>query len=235
MKYLFGCILILITPFMAFGSTTSAQTIDRQEMEQIVRDFLAAESELLPNVELRCQSLVLPPPYAVPQGRIDHQVIPAKPEVVGSRRLTLVTRVDGRTVSNQSVRIELEALADVAVVTSALRRGDMLQDKDIELRYLDISKLKEPIFDRAEIVGKRLKRSVRLGDPLQMHQIEFPPLIKRGEHVLIQAQSRGLSLSAAGEAREDGYSGEAIKVMNSNSRKEVLCQVVAPGLVKVEF
>ena len=42
-------------------------------------------------------------------------------------------------------------------------------------------------------------------------------------------------LTAAGEAKQDGRTGEAIRVMNSNSRKEILCQVVAPGLVKVEF
>lgn len=235
MRYLLCFILILMTPLMVFGSSTSAQMIDRQEMEQIVQDFLTAKSDILPNVDLGYKSIVLPQPYSVPQGRIDHQVIPAKPGVIGSRRLTLVTRVDGQTVSNKSIRIELEAVAEIAVMTSALRRGAILSATDIEMRYQDISKFKEPIFDQTEIVGKRLKRSVRLGDPLQTHQIEFPPVIKRGERVVIQAVSKGLSLSAAGEARQDGRSGEAIRVINSSSRKEVLCQVVAPGLVRVEF
>lgn len=235
MRYLLCFILILITPLMVFGSSVSSQTIDHQEMEQVVQDFLADKSDLLPNVELGYKSIVLPQPYTVPQGRIDHQVIPAKPGVIGSRRFTLVTRVDGRTVSNKSIRVELEASAEVAVTTSALRRGTILSAGDVEMRYQDISKFKEPIFDQAEIIGKRMKRSVRLGDPLQKHQIEFPPVIKRGERVVIQAASRGLTLTAAGEARQDGRSGEAIRVMNSSSRKEVLCQVVAPGLVRVEF
>jgi flagellar basal body P-ring formation protein FlgA len=235
MKYLLCFILILITPLMVLGSSVSSQTIDRQEMEQIVQDFLADKSELLPHVELSYKSIIFPQPYSVPQGRIDHQVIPARPGVIGSRRFTLVTRVDGRTVSNKSIRIELEAAAEIAVTTSALRRGAVLRLEDVEMRYQDISKFKEPIFDQTEIIGKRMKRSVRLGDPLQKHQIEFPPVIKRGERVVIQAVSKGLSLSAVGEARQDGRSGEAIRVMNSSSRKEVLCQVVAPGLVKVEF
>lgn len=235
MKYLLCFLMTMITPLLVFGSSVSSQTIDRQEMEHIVQDFLADKSDLLPHVELSYKSIVLPEPYSVPQGRIDHQVIPAKPGVIGSRRFTLVTRVDGQTVSNKSIRVELKASAEIAVTTSALRRGAILSATDVEMRYRDISKFKEPIFDQAEIVGKRMKRSVRHGDPLQKHQIEFPPVIKRGERVVIQAVSKGLSLSAAGEARQDGRSGEAIRVMNSSSRKVVLCQVVGPGLVKVEF
>ncbi|MCW8859517.1 MAG: flagellar basal body P-ring formation chaperone FlgA [Deltaproteobacteria bacterium] len=235
MKYLLSLLLLVITPHMGYGSSTSHQLITQQEMEQVLNDYIAEESDLLPHVELRFKELSLPDAYQVPQGRIEHQVIPAKPGVIGSRRFTLLTRVAGQTVSNQSVRVELEALAEVAVVTGALRRGQILDAQDVELRYQNISHIKEPIFDQAEIIGKRLKRSVRLGDPLQRHQIEFPPVIKRGERVVIQANGHGLTLTAAGEAKQDGRTGEAIRVMNSNSHKEILCQVVAPGLVKVEL
>lgn len=235
MKNLFCLIILLLLPAMVWGAATPTQQIDRQEMEQVLNDFLSEKSDLLPNVELRYRSVSLPKPYSVPQGRLVHQVIPARPGVIGSRRMTLVTRVDGRTVSNQSVRVDIEALAEVAVATSALRRGAVLDLDDIELRYQDISKFKDPIFSQDEIVGKRLKRSIRLGDPLQRNQIEFPPVVKRGERVVIQAVGRGLTLTAAGEARQDGRSGESIRVMNSGSRKEVVCRVIAPGLVKVEF
>lgn len=235
MKYLLCLLLILTTPFVVCGSSTSTQLIDRQEMEQVLNDYLAEASGLLPHVELRFKEISLPEAYQVPQGRVDHQVIPAKPGVIGSHRLTLLTRVDGQTVSNQSIRVELEALAEIAVATGTLRRGQILAARDVELHYQNITKIKEPVFDQTEIVGKRLTRSVRLGDPLQRHQIEFPPVIKRGERVVIQANGHGLSLTADGEAKQDGRAGETIQVMNSNSHKEVLCQVVAPGLVKVEF
>ncbi len=240
MRYLLCLFLLLLTPLTVYGASQSAvaktaQLIDQQEMEQIFDDYLAEQSMLLPNVDLRFKSLALPDSYKVPAGRIAHQVIPAKPGVIGSRRMTLMTRVDGRIISNQSVRVKLEALAEVAVITETLRRGAILDSGDVELRYQDISRLKAPIFSLEDVIGKRLKRSARLGRPLQRQQVEFPPVIKRGERVVIQAHSRGLMLTAAGEARQDGRNGEAIRVMNSNSRKEILCQVIAPGLVKVEF
>ncbi|MDA3904168.1 MAG: flagellar basal body P-ring formation chaperone FlgA [Desulfuromusa sp.] len=240
MKYLLGLFLLLSTPLMAYGAAGQAvaktsQLIDQREMEQILGDYLAEQSMLLPHVDLRFKSMTLPKAYQVPAGRINHQVVPAKPGTIGSRRMTLMTRVDGRIISNKSVRVELEALAEIAIITGTLRRGTILDSDDVELRYQDISRLKEPIFSAADVIGKRLKRSVRLGEPLQRNQVEFPPVIKRGERVVIQARSHGFILTAAGEAKQDGRTGEAIKVMNSNSHKVVLCQVVAPGLVKVEF
>ncbi|MFK5925211.1 MAG: flagellar basal body P-ring formation chaperone FlgA [Desulfuromusa sp.] len=240
MKYLLSLFLILFTPLIVYGApnqsaANTSQLINQQEMEQIFDDYLAEQSTLLPHVDLRFKSISLPEPYQVPEGRITHQVIPAKPGTIGSRRMTLLTRVDGRIISNKSIRVELEALAEVAISSIALRRGEILDPEKVELRTQDISRLKDPIFSIEDIVGKRLKRSVRLGEVLQRRQVEFPPVIKRGERVVIQIQSTGLMLSAAGEAKQDGRAGEAIRVMNSNSHKEVLCQVVAPGLVKVEF
>ncbi len=238
MKYLLCIFLILSTPLLLWGAstaTTGGQLIDQQEIRQILDDYLAEQSELLPHVDLRFKSLSLPKPYRVPEGRIVHQVIPAKPGVIGSRRVTLMTRVDGRIVSNQSIRVEIEALADVAIATGSLRRGTVLRPEDVELRYQDISRLKTAIFSLDNLVGKRLKRSVRLGDPLKKDQVEFPPVIKRGEQVIIQARRRGFLLTATGLAKQDGSTGDAIRVTNATSHKEIVCQVVAPGLVRVEF
>jgi len=155
--------------------------------------------------------------------------------VIGSRHLTLVTRVDDQVVSNQSIPVELDALAEVAVAAGNLQRGQELTTENVRVLQMDISRLKQPIFNPDQIYGKRLKRSVRLGQPLQRIQIDFPPMIKRGDRVEIQVQHGALTLSAAGEARQDGQEGETIRVLNSDSHREVLCQVTAPGQVSVEF
>jgi flagella basal body P-ring formation protein FlgA len=44
-----------------------------------------------------------------------------------------------------------------------------------------------------------------------------------------------LLMSAAGEAQQDGRAGETIRVLNSSSRKEVLCRVIGSSHVQVEF
>jgi len=240
MKSLLSLFLLLSIPLLAWGTPVVAtekasQLIDRHEIKQILDDYLAEQSQRLPHVDLRFKSVALPKPYRVPDGRITFEIIPAKPGVVGSRRVTLMTRVDGKIVNNQSVRVEIEALADVVVVTSYLKRGDVLDESDIELRYQDIGRLKDPFFSLDGLVGKRLKRTVRLGDPLQKKIVEFPPVVKKGEQVIIQARKHGFLLTATGIARQDGVTGDEIRVTNSTSHREILCQVVSHGLVTVEF
>lgn len=237
MKQLLLIMALLLLPGWAWAQTAAAQEqlISQEEMTQVLDDFLADESDRLPGVELRFASLNLPEPFSVPAGDLEFQIIPANPEVIGSHRLTLMVRVDGQIASNRSIRAKIEAMAEILVAASNLRRGKILSEEDVVFQLEDISRLKQPLFFTDEIVGKRLTRSVRLGQPLLRQQVEFPPLIKRGDRVVIRAQRGGLILTAAGEARQDGLEGETIRVMNIGSRKEVLCRVLAPGLVSVEF
>lgn len=232
---------LLTLVLLLFGTTpvsadeSTHVVIDHQEMQQILDDFLAEQSALLPQVELRLTAVQFPTPYRVPAGRIEHQLIAARPGVVGSRRIALMTRVDDRIVSNQSIRIEIEAMAEIVVAKESLRRGTLLSDNLIEMRYQDISRLSEPIFAGADVTGQIVKRTVRLGEPLQAQQVEYPPLVKRGERVVIEVQHAGMTLSAVGEARQDGRAGESIKVINTGSSREVVSRVIAPGLVRVEL
>lgn len=230
---LFVTVPALAQVSLAAGS--AEQLIDQQEIRQLLDDFLAEESDRLPRVELALTSVVLPKDFKVPQGHVEHQVIPAKPGVIGSRRMTLLTRVDNRVVSNQSIRVELKAMAEVAIVTANLQRGETLDNSNVILQQMDVTRLKQPIYNLDDIFGKQLKRSLRLGQPLALKQIDFPPTIKRGERVEIQAQRGALILTTAGEARQDGLIDETIKVMNVGSKRVILCRVLGPGLVRVEF
>lgn len=237
MKKLLLIIALLLFPGWAWAQAVPGQEqlIGQETMTQVLNDFLADESDHLPGVELRFASLSLPKPFNVPAGKLDFQVIPDNPDVIGSHRLTLMTRVEDRIASNRSIRVKIEAMAEILVAASNLRRGKILSEEDVVFQQEDISRLKQPLFFTDEIVGKRLKRSVRLGKPLLRRQVEFPPMINRGDRVVIRVQRGGLVLTAAGEASQDGMEGETIRVMNIGSRKEVLCRVVAPGLVSVEF
>ena len=49
-------------------------------------------------------------------------------------------------------------------------------------------------------------------------------MIKRGERVEIRVQRGALMLTAAGEARQDGFEGDSIRVKNIESHREILCQ-----------
>lgn len=210
--------------------------IEPAEIEMAITNFLIENASRFPDVEMHFASISLPARFLVPTGDISHQIIPSEPGLIGSRRLTVLTRVDDQVVNNQSLRVELVAHALVATTTRDLKRGDVLSPENLNLQAQDISQLRStPFFAMDPLLGKKLKRNLRAGETVQENQVEFPPLIERGSRVTIQARGRGLILTAFGEARQNGELGEYIRVRNNNSQREVSARVLAAGLVSVEF
>jgi flagella basal body P-ring formation protein FlgA len=51
--------------------------------------------------------------------------------------------------------------------------------------------------------------------------------------VTVVYHREGLSLTAKGQAKEDGTLGDRVKVMNMDSKRTLLCRVVDPHTVEV--
>lgn len=209
--------------------------VDAEAVRRHLDDFIGSRREVLPQADIRFRKLELPAPFSLPLGRLEVEVVPADPQILTSRRFTLIFRVDGRVEKNLAIRAELEAIAPVVVAAGDLGRGVLLSARDLNVVEMDLIGLRNPCFDPKELLGQKLKQPVRLGLPLDRAQIDFPPLIKRGEAVIVSLQQGRLLLSVAGEAQQDGREGETIRVRNHSSRKDILCRVIAPGQVQVEF
>ncbi len=232
-----GLVLLLglVTGAAAQQVAPGSQILAPEEVRRLLEEYLAANRDRLPAAEVRFRSLVLPEPMELPAGELQVEIVPSDPQLLGSRRFTLIVRVDGRVQRNLALRAELEALAPVAVAAQDLRRGTVLTREDIRLVTMDLAQLRYPALDPQELVGKRTKRTLRLGEPFDRGGVEFPPLVRRGDLVTITGRGAGLVITATGIARADGEEGDFIRVRNSNSQREVLCRVAAPGEVEVEF
>lgn len=205
------------------------------QVRTCLEDYLLSKKAFLPQARIGFRSLELPGPFQVPAGKLSCEVHPSDPQILGSRRFTLIFRVDGQVVKNTALRAELEAIAPVVIAAGELRRGTILAQSDLNLAEMDLASLRNPCADPAELIGKKLKRSVRLGEALDRQAVELPAVISRGDMVTLTARKGTLVLSATGVAREDGNAGETIVVRNSASQKDVRARVAGPGTVEVEF
>lgn len=205
------------------------------QVRACLEDYLLSKKAFLPQARIGFRSLELPGPFQVPAGKLSCEVHPSDPQILGSRRFNLIFRVDGLVVKNTALRAELEAIAPVVIAAGDLPRGTILAQSDLNLAEMDLAGLRNPCADPAELIGKKLKRSVRLGDPIDRQAVEFPAAISRGDMVILTARKGTLVLSATGVAREDGNAGATIVVRNNASQKDVRARVVGPGAVEVEF
>jgi len=65
--------------------------------------------------------------------------------------------------------------------------------------------------------------------------MEQPPLVRRGDIVILTAEGRGLRAVTQGEAREEGRPGQVIRVRNLTSNREVYGQVDGERSVRIPF
>jgi len=235
------CLTCLLTfPLIRDGHAAKVdeqkQTVVKPEqVQQYLEDYLDLQQSRMPQTKLRFRHLRLPKAFAVPPGRLTCEITPSDPRVLSSRRFSLIFRVDEKAVKNITVSTTLEALAEVAITTGDLRRGVILSESHIELAERDLNRLRAPCFDSNELLGKRLKRSLRKGEVFERSAVAFPPMIKRGELVTITAQKGALTVTAKGLAQQNGNAGDMIRVRNISSKKDLICKVAGPVAVTVEL
>lgn len=210
-------------------------TITPKIVQKIIDGFLAEHSKELSGVTCSFTPTDPPSAFIVPTGDLRWEVTPSNPSIIGSSRFALIGRIDGQVIKNFSVRGTLKAMAPVVVATANLQRDDLITDAQIRLEPMDISALRTPCLSKDQVIGKKVLRAIKSGTAIELANVEFPPVVKKGALVKILAQKNGIELTATGVAKTDGKEGEIIKVKNVSSEKEIFCRVTAPGLVEVQI
>lgn len=138
------------------------------------------------------------------------------------------------------VKVEVSASVKVfeQVVMSrrSLPKGYAVQDRDVYMMLLDATKLPQGyISDKNSVIGKRLSRSIVANRPIVESMISDSIIVKKGQRVLVVAQSPNLRITTVGETIENASVGSYVKVMNTSTKKIVRGILVEEGLVEVEF
>jgi flagella basal body P-ring formation protein FlgA len=208
-------------------------TVGPEKIQTIIAEFLKENQNNLPDAEIRFVPSSLPLPFTLPMGDLTHQILPSKPGILGSSRFSIIFRVNDKVVKNMSIRGKVEALADVVVSVGPLKKKQILRPQHLTTTLMDIGSTANPVLDFDDLLGKKLKKSLRAGSPVLLSMVATLPVVQRGERVKIVINSGPLHLSATGIARSDGIKDQMIRVQNINSNKIVHCRVTAPGLVEV--
>ena len=214
-----------ITAFDLQGSqhvkvTRSHIDIDKAEIEKIVSDYLYHDA-LKGNPAAKFKSLRVPDGIVLSKGHITYQVVPpGNTNFLGKIPLFIQFYVDGKIRKKVWATATIEMLVDVVVAKNPLRKHKPISEDDIELQQMDLAKLPSNVItDPQALIGKRTRMAIGSKTVLRTDLIELPPLINRGDVVVIIAESRGLRVTALGKAKRRGRLGERIPVENFDSKK----------------
>jgi len=157
-------------------------------------------------------------------------------ELVGQIPFAVSFDVNGKPYKRVWATVTIEVLAEVVVTKKPLGRHKPITEDDITVLKMDLAKVPSDVITDPEVVlGKRTKRAIGSSTVLRANQVEFPPLVKRGDVVVIIAETQSFKITALGQVKKKGAIGDRIPVINFESKKVLYARVVDSNTVKVDF
>jgi flagellar basal body P-ring formation protein FlgA len=125
-------------------------------------------------------------------------------------------------------------MADAAVLTRAVNRGEVVKASDIAIERRPKTELRS---DKASTVrdpaGMAARRPLRAGEVLRATDLMKPDVVQRNEMVTLVYEVPGLMLTVRGKALDSGAQGDTISVLNVQSKRTVQGVVSGPGQVTI--
>jgi flagella basal body P-ring formation protein FlgA len=134
------------------------------------------------------------------------------------------------------VTASLRRARSVVVARRTLPIGHSIGRGDVGTEIREGWRNHEDLYERAEeVIGKKVWRPVSQGSCVKSFHVRDHRDMKRGDAVVILAESAAIRVQAPGELLESGNPGDRVRVLNKASGKEVYATVVDANTVTVSF
>ncbi len=210
--------------------------ISQAKIKALVSDYIL--QNIINNFsDARIKDIQVSDNLILPDGRITYTVKPpGNDTLAGKIPFTVNFDVDGKFYKRVWTSATIEIFTNVVVTKKPLGRHKPISEDDIEMQQMDLAQLPSDVITDPEVIlGQRTRRTIGSHTVLRSNLVEFPPLVKRGDIVVILAETGGLKITTVGQVKKKGRLGERIPVMNFDSKKVLYAQVLDSNTVKVEF
>jgi flagellar basal body P-ring formation protein FlgA len=145
-------------------------------------------------------------------------------------------QISCQQTSNWSIYlpVELALYRPAVIAVNALTHGNTVGPADVRLVDINVSQVNgQYLTSLDDAIGKDVKRSLVAGAPIVDQQLVPPLMVRRGEAVLINANSNIVAVKVSGIALTDGRLGEQIRIKNQSSSRIVSARITGPGQAEV--
>jgi flagellar basal body P-ring formation protein FlgA len=209
--------------------------VSQNEIQTVINNKLREILGHLPAEQVVFEAVHLPDISHFPTGNIEYEVLFSDRDILKSRQVNVIIKLDGKVQENVTITGRVQALVPVVVAMEKLNRGAVLAQDNIMTQLKNIVDLKDPCLNPEAIIGQVLKKSVSMNQVISEQDLDMPVLIERREVVTMVLQKGNLQLSTTGVASSNGKMGDVIMIKNIKSNREVPCRVMGPGMTMVEF
>jgi len=223
----FGLGLIDIVPLQASQSASlqDLALVERAASSEIERLSPASKVEAQPiDRRLQLQRCAQPLQVAVPT----HTAI-------GVRVNARVTCPAPGIPWSVTVAVNVSTEASVVIANRPIPLGSTITHSDVRLEARTLPGTARCCAqDINEVVGLLVRRSIPADGLVVMDALDRPPIVKRGEIVMVVAALPGVEIRSSGVALADAHVGETVRIRHSTSLKVIQARADTPGVVRVD-
>lgn len=175
--------------------------------------------------------------FSLPAGNLSWEIkVPDRFFQGGNIPVSITFYVNGRKAHEVNFQAQIEIYAWVVVSKNYLPKHQVIKESDVHLVYRNITKYPADVLSEIkEVIGKRTSLHINAWEVIRKSMIEIPPVVKKGDLVILLAENEGFRITTIGEVKEEGRRGEIVKVLNISSKKEIFGRVLDGQTVQVDF
>ena len=133
---------------------------------------------------------------------------------------------ENRSPTSHWVSADIEVVQPVVVAKRPLSSFHLVTGDDVELAPHHLTrKGGRYAFSIDEVIGKRVRRAVPQGVPVLLNMVDDVPIIRAGDRVTLIVEEGEMEITTTGEAKENGYLGRRLAVVNVESKRVVYGKV----------
>lgn len=216
-----------VPPFESMSSNAKAQ------LGKIVSQYLAGRYS---RADLEVEAKVLNVDAEIPESAYEIRVEEALEGRVPGKAVVRVKVKDTLDSEARSVVVsadtEVFGLAPVAV--RPLTKGEELDSRDVTVTRVKMESGKSYLPPHTKsVTGRSVGRNLKAGEPVLASDTVQVEAVKRGDLVIVNANSTGWEIKTIGKAQGSGMVGDRITVKDNTTKKEYQARIVGPGEVQM--
>ncbi len=214
---------------LILSAVSLAGVLDREKARDIA--LRKIKEEFGDRVKVESVSLILSGP--IRYRKVDRVVLSVREGVPrGSVHIYLLTDRGTRRVS---LVLDLLWRCEVFVITENIGRGERIYPWQVVLKSLYMRRCpRQGIEDPEELMNYVALRPLRKEEVIRKGYLKKEPLVRRGEEVNVIFRKGSLEISFVGEALDNGFLGDTIRVRSANTGKILRGRVISEGSVLVK-
>ncbi|MDT7041868.1 flagellar basal body P-ring formation chaperone FlgA [Candidatus Nitronereus thalassa] len=223
-------------PIQVATNVPPTQEVTPKQLQSTLEQQLR-EQFPMNNVDFSVDILFPKQPILVPKGRVGIEIPPDTMNGrTGRRSIRGAIHVDSQYEQMVNLVADISAHTKVVVPVRFIKAHEVVKPEDINMMDVALPALQHEYLDDVDMaIGKKTMRLLSPNLPIQKPYLTSPPVIHKGDRVVLEVRQGALLVQAVGIAKDSGEPGKTIAVENQQSGREVLGKVVNSGLVEVLF